>query len=206
MEDRSNLDRDIAVTGCAMKCCRSSGKAFPRRYRASAGRAILSGWRDLQTQISCMFPLRNSEGRSDLPSDALATLALWNMAGRPRKGYEELCKVVRWLRAGGTGEHILPGEEAYRRERHYQHGEERHREVLMGAEYDILIDARRIQQAVSELGGELSELYSGEEVVVIPLLREPSFRCGPDTGNEPSVRVEFIGAASYGAEPYPQER
>ncbi len=45
----------------------------------------------------------------------------------------------------------------------------------MGAEYDILIDARRIQQAVSELGGELSELYSGEEVVVIPLLREPSF-------------------------------
>lgn len=71
----------------------------------------------------------------------------------------------------------------------------------MGAEYDILIDARRIQEAVSELGRELAELYRGEEVVVIPLLRGAFvFAADLIRAMDLPVRVEFIGAASYGAE------
>lgn len=111
MEDRSNLDTDIARNRMRHEVLPKLREGFPEAVGGICrSGSILSGWRDLQTQISCMFPAEET-GREDLISlpDALASLALWSMAGRPRKGYEELCKVVRWLRAGGTGEHILPG-------------------------------------------------------------------------------------------------
>ncbi len=71
----------------------------------------------------------------------------------------------------------------------------------MDLEYDVLVEASEIQASVENLGRELSDLYDGEEVVVIPLLRG-AFVFAADlirAMNLP-VRVEFIGAASYGAE------
>lgn len=71
----------------------------------------------------------------------------------------------------------------------------------MAVKYDVLVEASEIQAGVSNLGRELSELYKGEEVVVIPLLRG-AFVFAADLIRAMSipVRVEFLGAASYGAE------
>jgi tRNA(Ile)-lysidine synthase len=111
MEDRSNLDTDIARNRMRREVLPRLTESFPEAVGGICrSGAVLSAWRDLQEQISCMFPAEET-GREDLISlpDALAALALWNMAGRPRKGFDELRKVIRWLRSGGKGEHILPG-------------------------------------------------------------------------------------------------
>lgn len=71
----------------------------------------------------------------------------------------------------------------------------------MNLEYDLLVSASEISEKVKKLGAELTELYNGEEVVVIPLLRG-AFMFAADlirTMDVP-VRVEFLGAASYGEE------
>ena len=71
----------------------------------------------------------------------------------------------------------------------------------MDLEYDVLVEASEIQAGIENLGRELSDLYGGEDVVVIPLLRG-AFMFAADLIRAMSVpvRVEFIGVASYGAE------
>jgi hypoxanthine phosphoribosyltransferase len=71
----------------------------------------------------------------------------------------------------------------------------------MGIKYDILVSASEITEKVKRLGAELTELYAGEEVVVIPLLRG-AFMFAADLVRAMAlpVRVEFLGAASYGEE------
>lgn len=71
----------------------------------------------------------------------------------------------------------------------------------MGLKYDVLIDASQIREGVKNLGRELSDLYGGEEVVVIPLLRGAFvFAADLIRAMDTPVRVEFLGAASYGEE------
>ncbi|MCK5037427.1 MAG: hypothetical protein KAS73_16125, partial [Candidatus Sabulitectum sp.] len=71
---------------------------------------LLSGWRDLQEQLF-MFTEDNSVNRGELRAmpGVLGALTLWNMAGKPRNGFEEFQKILKWLNSGGKGEHILPG-------------------------------------------------------------------------------------------------
>lgn len=71
----------------------------------------------------------------------------------------------------------------------------------MSISYDVLVTAPEIAEKIKELGKELTELYAGEEVVVIPLLRG-AFMFAADLirAMDLPVRVEFIGASSYGAE------
>ena len=67
--------------------------------------------------------------------------------------------------------------------------------------YHLLISEERIASAVRALGEELTLLYQGEEVVVIPLLRGAFvFAADLIRNMELPVRVEFIGASSYGEE------
>ncbi len=68
-------------------------------------------------------------------------------------------------------------------------------------DYDILVSSSEIQRRVTELGRQLTEIYKGEQVVVIPLLRG-AFMFAADLirSMDVPVRVEFLGAASYGAE------
>ncbi len=71
----------------------------------------------------------------------------------------------------------------------------------MNTKFDVLVSASEIAEKVSQLGAELTELYAGEELVVIPLLRG-AFMFAADLIRvmDLPVRVEFIGAASYGEE------
>jgi len=71
----------------------------------------------------------------------------------------------------------------------------------MGIRYDVLVRSSEISEKVRELGKELTEVYSGKEVVVIPLLRG-AFMFAADLirSMDVPVRVEFLGAASYGEE------
>lgn len=71
----------------------------------------------------------------------------------------------------------------------------------MNVKYDVLVSASEITKQINKLGLELTELYDGEEVVVIPLLRG-AFMFAADLIRvmDVPVRVEFLGAASYGEE------
>jgi len=71
----------------------------------------------------------------------------------------------------------------------------------MNIKYDVLVSAQEISEKVKKLGLELTELYAGEEVVVIPLLRG-AFMFAADLirAMDVPVRVEFLGVASYGEE------
>ena len=71
----------------------------------------------------------------------------------------------------------------------------------MNIKYDVLVSAQEISDKVKKLGLELTELYAGEEVVVIPLLRG-AFMFAADLirAMDVPVRVEFLGVASYGEE------
>jgi hypoxanthine phosphoribosyltransferase len=68
-------------------------------------------------------------------------------------------------------------------------------------EYDVLVSAPEIDGKIKELGVELTRLYAGEELVVIPLLRG-AFMFAADLVRvlDIPVQVEFLGAASYGEE------
>lgn len=67
--------------------------------------------------------------------------------------------------------------------------------------YEILIQKKRLAEGVAELGRELSRIYAGETVVVIPLLKG-GFIFASDLvrSMETGVQIEFLGAASYGSE------
>ncbi|PIE53623.1 hypoxanthine phosphoribosyltransferase [Candidatus Fermentibacteria bacterium] len=71
----------------------------------------------------------------------------------------------------------------------------------MNIPYKVLVSASEIQEKIKELGRDLSEIYDGEEVVVIPLLRG-AFMFAADLirAMDVPVRVEFLGASSYGDE------
>jgi len=71
----------------------------------------------------------------------------------------------------------------------------------MNAEYDVLVSASEISEKIKKLGAELTKLYAGEEVVVIPLLRG-AFMFAADLirAMDVPIRVEFLGVASYGEE------
>ncbi|MEA3266381.1 MAG: hypoxanthine phosphoribosyltransferase [Candidatus Fermentibacteria bacterium] len=71
----------------------------------------------------------------------------------------------------------------------------------MNVKHDVLVSAEDISEKVKKLGLELTELYAGEEVIVVPILRG-AFMFAADlirAMNVP-VRVEFLGVASYGEE------
>ena len=66
---------------------------------------------------------------------------------------------------------------------------------------EILINEERIRDGVRELGAELTEIYTGIKPVVIPLLRG-GFMFAADLVRsiDADLQIEFIGAASYGAQ------
>ena len=68
-------------------------------------------------------------------------------------------------------------------------------------EYEVLVDSERIAIRVRELGRELTELYRGKKLVVIPLLKG-GFMFAADLVRtmDLDIQIEFLGAASYGNE------
>ena len=111
IQDSSNRDTDILRNRLRLEVMPVIAEHFPEAVSGicrSGG--LLSGWRDLQNQLSEFAG--NDRIRIDellaLP-EVLGTMILWNMAGKPRKGYREINKILDWLDRGGTGSHILPG-------------------------------------------------------------------------------------------------
>lgn len=68
-----------------------------------------------------------------------------------------------------------------------------------GTGYEVLLDRGTIARGVEALGRELDEIYRGECVVVIPLLKG-GFMFAADLvrSMKCEVQIEFLGAASYG--------
>ncbi len=66
-------------------------------------------------------------------------------------------------------------------------------------DWDVLISSAHIQEAIRKLGAELTEIYAGKRLVVIPLLRG-GFMFAADLVRSMDVdlQIEFLGAASYG--------
>ncbi len=65
--------------------------------------------------------------------------------------------------------------------------------------WEVLIPSVHIQEGIRKLGTELTEIYAGKKVVVIPLLRG-GFMFAADLVRNMDVdlQIEFLGAASYG--------
>jgi hypoxanthine phosphoribosyltransferase len=71
----------------------------------------------------------------------------------------------------------------------------------MESRFDVLVKSSDISEKVLALGRELTEVYRGKEVVVIPLLRGAFvFAADLIRAMDLPVRLEFLGAASYGEE------
>jgi len=66
-------------------------------------------------------------------------------------------------------------------------------------DWEVLIPSDRIQEGICSLGAELTEIYSGKQIVVIPLLKG-GFMFAADLVRNMNVdmQIEFLGAASYG--------
>jgi len=66
---------------------------------------------------------------------------------------------------------------------------------------EVLISAEELHKGIEELGLELTNIYRDKQVVVIPLLRG-GFMFAADLVRSMNLdlRIEFIGAASYGEE------
>lgn len=66
-------------------------------------------------------------------------------------------------------------------------------------DWEVLISADRIQEGIRKLGAELTEIYSGKKIIVIPLLRG-GFMFAADLVRymDVDLQIEFLGAASYG--------
>ena len=64
---------------------------------------------------------------------------------------------------------------------------------------EVLIPLDRIQEGIRKLGAELTKIYSGKKIVVIPLLRG-GFMFAADLVRymDVDLQIEFLGAASYG--------
>ena len=111
IQDITNRDTDISRNRLRLEVMPVIAEHFPEAVSGicrSGG--LLSGWRDLQSQLSD-FAVDDSIQRDELLAvpDILGTMILWNMAGKPRNGYTEICKIWKWLDRGGRGKHILPG-------------------------------------------------------------------------------------------------
>lgn len=110
-EDSSNSDPAMARNRMRMNVLPALRESFPEAVNGICrSGAILSKWRDLQEQLADMFTgdLIERSMFNELP-EAVSSLALWQMAGKPRKGFAEFGKVTVWLKAGGNGTHLLPG-------------------------------------------------------------------------------------------------
>lgn len=111
VEDDSNRDTEILRNRLRLKVMPVLEDCFPGAVSGiTRSGAVLSSWRDLQDQLA-----ESAEGNSilrwellEMPG-VLAALTLWQMAEKPRKGFEEFTKILDWLSRGGRGEHILPG-------------------------------------------------------------------------------------------------
>ena len=111
VEDSTNMDTGMARNRIRMNVLPVLEENFPEAVKGICrSGSILSAWRDLQDQITVMFPSHEIERKVFLSlPEVIACLVLWNISGRPRSGFEEFTKVFRWLHDGGKGEHILPG-------------------------------------------------------------------------------------------------
>ncbi len=111
VEDITNRDTDICRNRLRHEVMPVLENNFPGAVSGIArSGSILSRWRDLQEEISALAE-RDSVAIVELlemPS-VLASLTLWNLAGKPRNGFEEFNKILCWLNRGGRGKHILPG-------------------------------------------------------------------------------------------------
>lgn len=110
-EDPTNSDARMARNRMRLQVIPALEEAFPGAVEGICrSSSVLSGWRDLQDSIEELLPDLSMERKEFLAlPDAMASLALWHMAGRPRSGFQELEKVLKWLQGSGNGEHLLPG-------------------------------------------------------------------------------------------------
>ncbi len=111
VEDKSNEDLDINRNRLRLQVMPVLESNFPEAVSGiTRSGAILSRWRDLQEEISLISESNNLPIAEllEMPS-VLASLTLWNLAGKPRNGFEEFNKILCWLNRGGRGKHILPG-------------------------------------------------------------------------------------------------
>ncbi len=70
---------------------------------------------------------------------------------------------------------------------------------MKSTDWDVLISSVQIQEGIRKLGAELTEIYAGKRIVVIPLLKG-GFMFAADLVRSMAsdLQVEFLGAASYG--------
>ncbi len=111
IEDATNKDLDISRNRLRLEIMPVIEKNFPEAVNGiTRSGSLLSSWRDLQEQLS-MFSQKDAISRKELLEmpDVLASLTLWQMAEKPRNGFEEFNKILSWLNRGGKGKHILPG-------------------------------------------------------------------------------------------------
>ncbi len=111
VEDTSNTDTEINRNRLRLEVMPVLEEKFPEAVSGICrSGALLSGWRDLQNQIA-VFTGKNCIATGELLEmpGVLAALVLWQMAGKPRSGFQEFRKTLSWLSRGGRGEHILPG-------------------------------------------------------------------------------------------------
>lgn len=111
VEDLSNRNTDIQRNRLRLEVMPVLQSNFPEAVSGICrSGAILSRWRDLQDQLSAITE-GDTIARGELLEmpGALGALTIWNMAGKPRNGFEEFQKILSWLNRGGKGKHILPG-------------------------------------------------------------------------------------------------
>ena len=111
IEDSSNQNTDIHRNRLRLQVMPLLEHNFPEAVSGICrSGALLSKWRDLQDQLN-LFAESESIKRRELLGmpGILGALTLWNLAGKPRNGFEEFNKILGWLNRGGTGNHILPG-------------------------------------------------------------------------------------------------
>jgi len=70
---------------------------------------------------------------------------------------------------------------------------------LKSNEWEVLIPSDHIQEGIRKLGAELTSIYAGKKIVVIPLLKG-GFMFAADLVRymDVDLQIEFLGAASYG--------
>jgi tRNA(Ile)-lysidine synthase len=111
IEDCSNQNTEISRNRLRLEVLPVLERNFPEAVSGICrSGALLSRWRDLQDQIALLSSDGSVSRRELLEVPAvLGALTLWQMAGKPRNGFEEFTKTIDWLSRGGKGNHILPG-------------------------------------------------------------------------------------------------
>ncbi|MCK5784960.1 MAG: tRNA lysidine(34) synthetase TilS [Candidatus Sabulitectum sp.] len=111
VEDFSNRDMVMSRNRLRLEVMPALEEQFPEAVSGICrSGALLSHWRDLQDQLSGLTG-GDSVSREELLEvpGVLGALMLWQMAGKPRNGFDEFQKILDWIRRGGRGKHILPG-------------------------------------------------------------------------------------------------